>query len=157
MTGRADGPATDAPGDGGRLAPECRYEHLGRADRAALEALADRILAADDSEVVVLAGPEAVTAPIRLLVPDARATAVVGHVALTTCTVTLGGVRGDGCRTGRDLTGAVAAAVCDAEVERDGPAAGAVLDLLRTTADVHDATRAERARVVALTRTDTTP
>jgi alpha-D-ribose 1-methylphosphonate 5-triphosphate synthase subunit PhnG len=141
----------------GAMTPERRYEHLGRADGEALEALADRILAGDDADVTVLAGPEAVTTPIRLPVPDARATAVIGHVALTTCTVALGGVRGDGCRTGRDLTGAVAAALCDAEVERGGPAAAAVLDLLHVTAGDHRQRRAADARVVELTRTDPTP
>ncbi|MDY7100805.1 MAG: phosphonate C-P lyase system protein PhnG [Actinomycetota bacterium] len=138
------------------MSPEERYEHLGQVDGATLEALADRILAGD-ADIAVVAGPEAVTAPIRLPVPDARATAVVGHVALTTCTVTLAGVRGDGCRPGRDLPGAVAAAVCDAEVERGGDATTEVLDLLRAAATGHAATQTDRARIVELTRTDTTP
>ncbi|WP_250448162.1 phosphonate C-P lyase system protein PhnG, partial [Actinotalea sp. C106] len=99
---------------------ESRYEALATAEPAALEALADAILAgAPVPTVEVVAGPETVTAPVRTPVPaTGGATAVLGHVALTTCTVLLGGTRGDGIRSGRDLPGALAAAVCDAEAER---------------------------------------
>lgn len=99
---------------------EERYEALALAESVELERLADRILAGEN-DVRVVSGPESVTAPVRFPVPGTtQTTTVLGHVALTMCTVTLGEVRGDGVRSGRDLPGAVAAAVCDAEAARGG-------------------------------------
>lgn len=134
------------------MTPEERYEALSEAEGAALEHLADDVLAAG-ARIEVISGPEVVTAPIRVPVPGTRSTtAVVGHAALTMCTVELDGVRGDGCRPGHDLSGAVAAAVCDAEVERHGPRADAVVGLVhRSTAQRRDRW-AERAHHVDLTR-----
>ena len=131
---------------------ERRYEALAGADLGALEALADGILAAG-AEVSVTAGPESVSAPIRLPVPGAGDTTVVlGHVALTRCTVMLAGTRGDGMRNGHDLVGAVAAAVCDAESERRGPLAGRVDELCRRAEQARLFEGEERAGVVATTR-----
>nr|WTB30934.1 phosphonate C-P lyase system protein PhnG [Streptomyces sp. NBC_00830] len=110
---------------------EHRYEALATAPADELEALADRILAGADSarvEVAVLNGPEVRLGTLSLPVPGS-ATAVIGHLALTTCTVRIGGHRGDGCRSGRELPATVAAAICDAEVARNGPLAGEVLAL----------------------------
>lgn len=134
------------------MTPEERYEALGHADAQALSSLADRILAAAQ-EVEVVAGPEAVTAPVRLPVPGtASTTAVIGHVALTTCTITVDSTRGDGCRRGRDLPGAVAAAVCDAEAARGGPLAAAVSDLAAAASRDRVEARRQRALAVELTR-----
>jgi alpha-D-ribose 1-methylphosphonate 5-triphosphate synthase subunit PhnG len=100
---------------------ERRFEALAGADARVLETLADEILS-EGAAATVTAGPESVSAPIRVPVPGSRdSTVALGHVALTRCTVLLGGTRGDGIRPGCDLVGAVAAAICDAECERDGP------------------------------------
>ncbi len=138
------------------MTPEERYELLGAAEGAQLEAIADAVLAGG-APVTVHTGPEVVTAPLRLRVPDADATAVIGHVALTACTVEVGGIRGDGCRPGRDLKGALAAAICDAETERTGPLAGEIAALLADTASDRDRRLTELAAVVEATRTDHTP
>ncbi|MGD9517641.1 phosphonate C-P lyase system protein PhnG, partial [Mycolicibacterium sp.] len=99
------------------MRPELRFEALCEADAAALERLADEILATA-VPVSVTSGPESVSAPVRVPVPGAGDTTVVlGHAALTRCTVELAGVRGDGVRAGYDPAGAVAAAICDAECE----------------------------------------
>lgn len=138
------------------MTPEEVFERLTAADGAELESLADAILAAG-TPVRVVAGPEVVTAPIRMPTPGGDSTAVIGHVSLSTCTVELDGTRGDACRRGRDLRGAVAAAVCDAEVERRGPAAAAILALADRAAARQLASSAARAGVVEQTRTDATP
>lgn len=131
---------------------EHRFEALAEADAHALEALADEILAAG-AAVSVTAGPESVSAPVRVGVPGSDATTVVlGHVVLTRCSVLLDGTRGDGIRAGHDLAGAVAAAICDAECERDGPLAGRVRDLCRAAERARAGRDGERARLVAMTR-----
>ncbi|KWX68423.1 phosphonate C-P lyase system protein PhnG [Mycobacterium sp. NAZ190054] len=133
------------------MRPEARFEALGDADAHALERLADDILATDVA-VSVTTGPESVSAPVRVPVPGSGdATVVLGHVALTRCTVELAGVRGDGMRAGYDLRGAVAAAICDAECERRGPHAQQVDALCRDALQA----RAERGRARAdlVTRT----
>ncbi|BBZ04165.1 hypothetical protein MCHIJ_36020 [Mycolicibacterium chitae] len=134
------------------MSPEHRFEALAAAEAADLEALANDILA-EVPGVEVIAGPESVSAPIRLPIPGTdSSTAVLGHVGLSRCTVELGGVRGDGYRSGYDPVGAVAAAVCDAAAQLGGPHAARVEHLCRQTAEqVQHATR-ERARRVAATR-----
>jgi alpha-D-ribose 1-methylphosphonate 5-triphosphate synthase subunit PhnG len=131
-----------------------RYQALSRADSDTLEALADEILARG-APVAVTAGPESVSAPLRVGLPGSSDTTVVlGHIALTRCTVLVDGIRGDGVRSGYDLVGAVAAAICDAECERGGPLAPRVGDLCQSA----DRQRAERndarAHLVALTTLD---
>lgn len=123
------------------MTAHARFEALAHADLAALEDLADAILA-DGAPVTVTAGPESVSTPVRIPVPGTGDTTVVlGHVALTRCTVELGGTRGDGIRSGHDAVGAVAAAICDAEYERSGPLSARVAALCRAAADA----QAERA------------
>jgi alpha-D-ribose 1-methylphosphonate 5-triphosphate synthase subunit PhnG len=109
-----------------------RYEALAQAPDADLVDLADRILQAG-AAVDVVSGPAVVSMPLRLPIPGGGETVVVGHVAFTRCEVTLGAVRGDGIRPGRSLEGTIAAAICDAEVERGGPLANAVLALAHAT------------------------
>ncbi|MGE2726909.1 phosphonate C-P lyase system protein PhnG [Mycolicibacterium pulveris] len=131
-----------------------RYEALAAGDAQALEALADEILAAG-IEVSVTSGPESVSAPVRVNVSGSGDTTVVlGHVALTRCTVAVDGVRGDGLRVGHDLAGAVAAAICDAECERGGPFAARVQQLCRSAQHQHARRRSERADLVAMTTLD---
>lgn len=134
------------------MSPEQRFEGLAIADDIELKQLADLVLSAA-VEVEVIEGPETVSAALRVPVPGTGSTtSVIGHVALTRCQVELGGVRGDGCREGHDLTGAVAAAVCDAEAERNGPNANAVRDLAQRSLAARHATWAERAGMVEMTR-----
>lgn len=136
------------------MSPEERYEALAHADRAELTELADAVLATPVG-IDVLAGPEAVTAPVRHEVPGTEgATAVLGHVALSTCAVLLDGVRGDGVRAGRDLEAALAAAVCDAEAERRGPLEPRVTDLVRAAQEARAAAAVARAAAVEATRTE---
>ncbi|MGV9801397.1 phosphonate C-P lyase system protein PhnG [Mycobacterium sp. NPDC003449] len=133
---------------------EQRYEALAGAEAVALERLADDVLAAGP-EVSVTAGPESVSTPVRVSVPGSPGTTVVlGHLALTRCTVELAGTRGDGIRAGYDPTGAVAAAVCDAEAHRGGPLAAQVDRLCVATEQDRTATARERARLVATTTLD---
>ncbi len=132
---------------------EHRFEALALADAGAVEALADEILACG-VEVSVTAGPESVSAPVRVGVPGSVDTTVLGHVALTRCTVVLDGTRGDGLRAGYDLPGAVAAAICDAESERRGAFSERVHELCQTAQQVDSRRKAERAELVAMTTLD---
>lgn len=132
---------------------EHRFEALATADAGALEALADDILACG-VEVSVTAGPESVSAPVRVGVSGSADTTVLGHVALTRCTVLLGGTRGDGLRAGYDLPGAVAAAICDAESERRGAFSERVHELCQTAQHADARRKAERADLVAMTKLD---
>ena len=134
------------------MRPELRFEALCEADAGALERLADEILATA-VPVSVTAGPESVSAPVRVPVPGTGDTTVVlGHVALTRCTVELAGARGDGVRPGYDPTGAVGAAICDAECERGGPHAPRVEELCRAALDARADRGRARAELVATTR-----
>lgn len=133
---------------------EERFEALAASDSDALQTLADRILARGCA-VHVAAGPEVVSTAVRVPVAGTVATsAVLGHVVLTTCTVLLDGVRGDGARSGRALAEGVAAAVCDAEAERDGALAAEVAELCRRTRSDADRRRRARASLVAATRVE---
>jgi alpha-D-ribose 1-methylphosphonate 5-triphosphate synthase subunit PhnG len=132
---------------------EHRFEALATADARSLEALADEILACG-VEVSVTAGPESVSAPVRVTVPGSGDTTVLGHVALTRCTVFVGGTRGDGLRAGYDLPGAVAAAICDAECERRGAFSERVHELCQTAQHIDARRKAERADLVAMTTLD---
>ena len=74
-----------------------------------------------------------------------------GHIALTRCTAHVDGVRGDGIRAGHDLTGALAAAICDAECERGGSLSPRVHELCRSAQTEAARRRSERADLVAMT------
>lgn len=134
------------------MKPEQRYEWLAAADTAALEPLADEIIAAC-ARVSVRTGPESVSAPVRVPVPGAGDTTVVlGHVALTRCAVLLDDTRGDGIRSGYDPVGALSAAICDAECERGGPLSGRVREVCQAAERDRAHRDDERARRVAATR-----
>jgi alpha-D-ribose 1-methylphosphonate 5-triphosphate synthase subunit PhnG len=128
-----------------------RYEALARADQSELRALADRILEVP-TPVEVVSGPTVVSAPLRLAVPGGDGNAVVGHVALTRCQVALAGVRGDGIRQGRSIEAAIAAAICDAEAERNGPLAHDVNKVVLASLERLRTSEESRARVVEQTR-----
>ncbi len=133
---------------------ELRFEALARAGADELETLADEILAGGAS-VSVTVGPESVSAPVRVGVPGSEnATVVLGHVALTRCSVLVDGTQGDGLRVGYDLPGAVAAAICDAECERGGTLSARVHDLCRAAQRADALRRSERADLVAMTTLD---
>jgi alpha-D-ribose 1-methylphosphonate 5-triphosphate synthase subunit PhnG len=133
---------------------EERYSYLAAADPDDLTSLADEILATG-VDVEVVSGPEAVSTPLRYpLAGTQSSTTVLGHVVLTRCTVTLAEVRGDGIRPGRDLEGAVAAAICDAEAERSGPMTARVHQLCEDTQRQQQAAAAHRAQTVHTTRID---
>lgn len=136
------------------MTPEHRFEALAAADAHALETLADEILAGG-VDVSVADGPESVSAPVRVGVPGSGDTTVVlGHVALTKCTVMVDGARGDGLRVGYDLPGAVAAAICDAECERGGTLSARVHDLCLAAQGAVAGLRSDRADLVAMTTVD---
>lgn len=131
--------------------PEERLHALTAAEAGVLEALADEVLSLD-VDVSVMAGPESVSAPVRVPVPGSGGTTVVlGHVSLTRCTVLLDGARGDGLRVGYDLRGAVAAAICDAECERAGPHSDRVTALCRAVQETEAGRRSERAALATMT------
>ncbi|WP_102145364.1 phosphonate C-P lyase system protein PhnG [Mycobacterium hubeiense] len=134
------------------MRPEDRFEALAAADAQALESLADEILAGG-VDVSVSAGPESVSAPVRVGAADSDGTTVVlGHVALTRCSVLVDGIRGDGLRVGYDLPGAVAAAICDAECERAGALSTQVYELCRAAQEAQARRRRAQADLVAMTR-----
>lgn len=133
------------------MTPEDRFSALAAVDAAALEALADEVLG-HGPDVSVVTGPESVSAPVRIGVPGSgHTTVVLGHIALTRCTVLLDGTRGDGLRIGYDPPGAVAAAVCDAECERAGRMSTQVIELCRTAQRAESKRRGQRADLVATT------
>jgi alpha-D-ribose 1-methylphosphonate 5-triphosphate synthase subunit PhnG len=132
------------------VSPEERFEGLAAAPASALISLADAVLAAGDP-VEVVAGPEPGLVPVRVRPPHGG-TVVISHVVLTTCTVLLDGTRGDGSRAGRSLEASVAAAVCDAEVERRGPLRDRVEQLAAEGISHRRAARATEAAAVAATR-----
>lgn len=131
---------------------EARYTALSTATLADLELLADRILG-DGPSIRMIAGPEVVTTPVRYPVGGrGGATSVLGHIALSTCAVELDGVRGDGVRHGRDLIGAVAAVVCDAEAERGGRLSPEVIALCEAAEAILARAGRSRASLVSATR-----
>jgi alpha-D-ribose 1-methylphosphonate 5-triphosphate synthase subunit PhnG len=133
------------------LSTDQLYEALARANDEELVALADRVLETP-STVTLIAGPTVVSSPLRLEVPGGAGTVVIGHVAMTTCEISLDGVRGDGIRSGRSLDACVAAAVCDAEVERGGPLSDDVFELANATLRRLQGAERQRARATQLTR-----
>ena len=132
--------------------PEERMEALSFADPQTLEQLADDILATA-VPVAVITGPESVTAAVRVPIPGTDdTTTVLGHVALTRCSVELAGTRGDGIRTGYDPAAAAAAAICDAEYERDGAHREQVEQLCRDAVRARAVRARRRADLVSSTR-----
>lgn len=124
------------------------WSQLAAAPAAPLEELADRILDATP-DVEVIAGPEVVSVPLRRT--GEAGTVVIGHTTITTCQVLLAGTRGDGIRPGRDLTGAVAAAICAAAATR-GTHSEEIAVLAASGAAARYRRAEQRAELVAATR-----
>ena len=112
--------------------------------------LADRCLA-DGVRPVVSLPPEVGCVAVQVREPVGRERFLLGDVLACRAEVELDGVRGWSMRLGDDRAAALAAAVCDAEVEAGRPAAAAVLELCRRVAA--RAAAAERAEWAALAPT----
>ncbi len=132
------------------MTPERRLEGLALADAGDLVRLADRILASG-VPVEVIGRPTVARGALRMPLPDVG-TVVTGHAVLTTCAVTLAGVRGDGARTGDAPEPALAAAICDAEAERAGALANEVHRIAAASLDALADRRGRRASMVERTR-----
>jgi len=132
------------------VTPERRFEGLALADAGELVGLADRILASGVA-VEVIRGPVVARGPLRLPLPDVG-TVVAGHAVLTTCAVTLAGVRGDGTRAGDAPEPALAAAICDAEAERAGALAKEVHRVAAASLDARASRRLVRGSMIERTR-----
>lgn len=132
------------------MTPERRLEGLALADAHDLVRLADRILASGVT-VEVIRRPVAARGALRVPLPDVG-TVVAGHAVLTTCAVTLEGVRGDGTRAGDAPEPALAAAICDAEAERAGALADEVHRIATGSLDARAHRRRVRASMIERTR-----
>ncbi len=127
--------ATSVGWAGRVLTREERSELLALAGGDPLRSLADAVLATCPPPVV-LDGPTVGTAPCIVREPVQSIRFALIDVLVTRAEVELEGSRGWAMRLGDDRLATLAAAVCDAEVERHGPLAGDVLALCALTA--HD-------------------
>lgn len=107
-------------------------ELLASAEPAALAALAERCLAGDEPTLV--AGPEVGMVMLQVREPVAQERFYLGEVLVTRAEVDLGGARGWAMVMGSDRVRALAAAVCDAEVQAGRARACDVLALCEATA-----------------------
>lgn len=128
-----------SPATAPTLTPERRAELLAAADPEPLIALAERCLD-DGTRPVVVRGPEVGMVMLTVREPVARERFHLGEVLVTRAEVELDGARGWSLRPGDDRLAALAAAVCDAEVEAGRPRSADVVALCRLT---------ERARAEA--------
>ncbi|CAN5869117.1 hypothetical protein BH24ACT3_BH24ACT3_08350 [soil metagenome] len=128
---------------------EHRTELLAVAAPDALTDLADRCLS-DGATPTVLAGPEVGMVMLSVREPVARERFYLGEVLVTRAEVELADARGWAMVMGRDRLGALAAAICDAEVEAGRPRAGEVVELCA-------ATEADRARADATEQAELAP
>ncbi|MEM9033502.1 MAG: phosphonate C-P lyase system protein PhnG [Actinomycetota bacterium] len=113
---------------------ERRTELLAATERDTLVALADRCLARTDP--VILQEPEVGMVMMQVREPVVRERFHLGEVLVTRAAVEIDGERGWAMRLGDDRAATLAAAICDAVVESDGPEAAdvlAVCDLSRRT------------------------
>jgi alpha-D-ribose 1-methylphosphonate 5-triphosphate synthase subunit PhnG len=136
------------------ITPEHLFEGLAQANADEVVELADRILQTP-ATVGLVAGPTVVSSPLRLETPGDVGTAVIGHIAMTSCEVSLEGTRGDAIRSGRSLEASIAAAICDAEVQRGGIFANEVIKLAESTMHVLNETQARRSQATRQTRIGT--
>ncbi|MGE0732214.1 MAG: phosphonate C-P lyase system protein PhnG [Acidimicrobiia bacterium] len=112
---------------------EQRAGLLALAPPERLRALADDVLATAPPPTL-LDGPVVGTAPLEVREPVERTRFGLIDVLVTRAEVDLDGHRGWAMRLGDDRATTLAAALCDAEVRRSGPCAGAVLDLCNDVA-----------------------
>lgn len=108
-------------------------ELLASAEPATLAGLAERCLDPSD-EPTLIAGPEVGMVMMQVREPVAQERFYLGEVLVTRAEVELGGARGWAMVMGSDRVRALAAAVCDAEVQAGRPRAADVLALCEATA-----------------------
>lgn len=111
---------------------ERRAELLTLARSADIVPLAERCIAL--SPVKVLAGPEVGMVMLQVREPVVRERFYLGEVLVTRAEVDRSGTRGWAMRMGDDRVATLAAAICDAEVERGGEMAAEILELCERTA-----------------------
>lgn len=111
---------------------EARTELLCSAEREAIIAIADDILAGDVA-MTVTRRPESGGVVAQVREPIARQRFLLADVLVTQAEVMLDGHAGWAMRMGEDREATLAQAVCDAEVERSGPATERVLALATST------------------------
>lgn len=102
-------------------------ELLSLADPVRLRDLADRCLAG--TELTVVRGPETGTVATQVREPIAGARFLLTDVLVSSAEVTLDGTPGWGMRLGADRPAALAQAVCEAELARDGAYAAELREL----------------------------
>jgi alpha-D-ribose 1-methylphosphonate 5-triphosphate synthase subunit PhnG len=110
------------------LTQEDVAEALAIAAAGPLQRLAEAIVAGVE-DLVVLDGPTVGTARYDVREPVESIRFGLTEVLVTRAEVELDGVGGWAMRLGDDRAAVLAAAVCDAEVQRQGPHAGDVLAL----------------------------
>ncbi len=129
------------------LTPERRAELLAASDPTDLAAVAERCLEAGTPTLV--AGPEVGMVMLQVREPVARERFYLGEVLVTRAEVDLDGARGWAMVMGSDRVHALAAAVCDAEVQGNRAHSGEVQALCEATAravaEADDRERAELA------------
>lgn len=117
------------------LTRERRAELLALADSQRLVELGERCLAETDA-FELTSEPRVGTLPLEVREPVVGERFLLGDVLAVTAEVELGGTPGWAMRLGDDRVAVLAAAICDAEAERQGPCAGDVeLLCLDTQAD----------------------
>lgn len=129
---------------------ERRAELLALAGSAELVALADRCLA-DGATPTVLVAPEVGCVATEVVDPVGAERFLLGDVLACRAEVELAGHRGWAMRLGGDRAAALAAAVCDAEVEAGRAQSGEIAALCRRVAEREAA--AEAAEWAALAPT----
>jgi len=129
---------------------ERRCELLALAKSAEIVDLAERCIAA--APVKVLAGPEVGMVMLQVREPVVRERFYLGEVLVTRAEVERSGTRGWAMRMGDDRVATLAAAICDAEVERGGDLAGEILDLCDRIAERAAHQRADEWSEIAPTR-----
>ena len=122
--------------------PSSRAAMLAQADPEALAGVADECLATAPSPEIHH-GPDVGTVVLTVREPVETTRFHLGEVLVTRCQLEHRGVTAWAMRMGDDRAATLAAAICDAEAEADGPAADAVERLVAATRAHLDAERAE--------------
>lgn len=125
--------------------PERRFAALSVAEPSALLAMAERVAAAADVELV--AGPEAATMLVRLTESVRGEPFHLAEVVVSQAEVRVDGHRGDGLVLGSDPRRALAAAVCDGAAEAGVLADEVAALVAEAEAEGDAAWRREQARV----------
>ncbi|GAB3300765.1 phosphonate metabolism protein PhnG [Epidermidibacterium keratini] len=115
---------------------------LAQADRDAVVALADEIIAAldDPAQCRITRAPQVGAIQVQVREPIAAHRFVIADALATNVEVRLGDQGGWAIRLGDDATAVTAQAICDAEYAASGEYAGQIATLCRSTAQqiAHD-------------------